>query len=167
MSPHAAGQVILASGVPTQARRPQNSDPTSVWRPRPSQPPEAQNRLLPAWLHGPDNDDPRGIWSDGSTMWVLDDRDDALFGYDLDSCGLIAEYELDSDNNRPHGVWSDRVTIWVSNHDPKRLFAYRLPSLDDEASAEVTSLERVRDEEFGNLSRSATTARAASGPTAT
>ena len=100
-------------------------------------------------------------------MWVLDDRDDALFGYDLDSCGLIAEYELDSDNNRPHGVWSDRVTIWVSNHDPKRLFAYRLPSLDEEASAEVTSLERVRDEEFGNLSRSATTARAASGPTAT
>ena len=47
-------------------------------------------------LH-PDNDDPRGIWIDGSTMWVLDGRDDALFGYDLESGTLPAEYALHDD----------------------------------------------------------------------
>ena len=105
------------------------------------------------------NRDARGIWSGDQTMWVLDDRNDALFAYDLDSGALIAEYALDSANSRPHGVWSDRVTVWVSNHDPKRLFAYRLPVLPDqeadsgEEGAEPQDLERVRDEEFKELSR--------------
>ena len=63
-------------------------------------------------------------------MWVLDDRDDALFGYDLASGELLAEYALHDDNDDPHGLWSDGVSVWVSNHDPKRLFAYRLPALD-------------------------------------
>ena len=102
-------------------------------------------------LHS-DNDDPRGIWSDGSTTWVLDDRDDALFGYDLASGELLAEYALDSANDDPHGIWSDRVTVWVSNHDPKRLFAYRLPVPPDDPPEDPEDLERVRDEEFGELS---------------
>ena len=86
---------------------------------------------------------------------VLDNRNDALFAYDLDSGALIAEYALDSANSRPHGVWSDRVTIWVSNHDPKRLFAYRLPAPEGPAAedAEPQDLVRVRDEEFKELSR--------------
>ena len=92
-----------------------------------------------------DNGDARGIWSDGETMWVLDGgRNDAVYLYDLESGELIARYALDSANAAPHGIWSDGVTIWVSNHDPKRLFAYRI---------EGESLERVGDEEFGNLSR--------------
>ena len=73
---------------------------------------------------------------------------------------LLGEYALDPANDDPHGIWSDRVTIWVSNHDPKRLFAYRLPvpeaeeptEGEDEAE-EVESLERVRHEEFGELSK--------------
>ena len=104
-------------------------------------------------LH-PDNDDTRGIWSDGETMWVLDGTADALFGYDLASGELLGEYALDSTNDDPHGVWSDGVTVWVSNHDPKRLFAYRLPSLlDADEADEDLELERVRDEEFTELSR--------------
>ena len=105
-------------------------------------------------LH-PDNDDPRAIWSDGSTMWVLDDRAGALFAYDLASGELLAEYALHDDNDTPHGLWSDGVTVWVSNHDPKLLFAYRLPAPEGPTAedAEPQDLERVRDEEFGKLSR--------------
>ena len=116
-----------------------------------------------------ENADARGIWSDGETIWVLDGHDDAVYRYDLESGELIAQYALDSANDAPHGIWSDGVTIWVSNHDPKRLFAYRLPVPDDdEEAAGDAELERVRDEEFTKLlSRAATTARAASGPTAT
>ena len=102
------------------------------------------------------NGDARGIWSDDETMWVLDGGKDSLFGYDLVSGELLGEYELDSSNDDPHGIWSDRVTVWVSNHDPKRLFAYRLPALPDGAEAvdaDDRELERVRDEEFTELSR--------------
>ena len=98
----------------------------------------------------------RGIWSDGSTMWVLDGGRDSLFGYDLVSGELLAEYALDDANDDPHGLWSDRVTIWVSNHNPKRLFAYRLPVLpggeEETTGRERLDLERVGDEEFTKLS---------------
>ena len=84
-------------------------------------------------------------------MWVLDDRDDALFGYDLAGGELLAEYALHDDNDTPHGIWSDGVSVWVSNHDPKRLFAYRLPVPEAPTGedADALPLERVRDEEFG------------------
>ena len=116
------------------------------------------------------NSDARGIWSDGETMWVLDSRADALFVYDFESGELLAEYELASANGDPHGVWSDGVTVWVSDHGAKRLFAYRLPAPEAPAAedAEPQDLERVSDEEFSTeLSGPATTARAASGRTAT
>ena len=121
------------------------------------------------------NSDARGIWSDGETMWVLDGRADALFAYALESGELLAEYALDSANDDPHGIWSDGVTIWVSDHGAKRLIAYRLPVLPD---AETDPARRTRTTTPGNSSasatrssrscrRPATTAPAASGPTAT
>ena len=102
-------------------------------------------------------------------MWVLDDRDDALFAYGLASGELLAEYALHDDNDTPHGIWSDRVSVWVSDHGAKRLFAYRLPvpgaqedasgadeddaDEDDAEAEEALELERVTDEEFTLLSR--------------
>ena len=102
-----------------------------------------------------ENRDARGIWSDEETMWVLDGRAGALFAYDLASGELLAEYALHDDNDTPHGLWSDGVTVWVSDHGAKRLFAYRLPAPEGPAAedAEPQGLERVRDEEFGKLSR--------------
>ena len=107
------------------------------------------------------NSDARGIWSDEETMWVLDGRADALFAYDFESGELLAEYELDSANDDPRGIWSDGVTIWVSDHGAKRLIAYRLPVLPDaetdpgeeDADDDARELERVRDEEFTELSK--------------
>ncbi len=107
------------------------------------------------------NSDARGIWSDEETMWVLDGRTDALFAYALASGELLAEYALDSANDDPRGIWSDGVTIWVSDHGAKRLIAYRLPVLPDAetdpgeegADDDARELERVRDEEFTELSK--------------
>ena len=107
------------------------------------------------------NADPRGIWSDDTTMWVLDGVKDSLFAYDIASGDLLAEYELDPANGDPHGIWSDGVTIWVSDHGAKRLIAYRLPVLPDaetdpgeeDADDDARELERVRDEEFTELSK--------------
>ena len=89
------------------------------------------------------NGDPRGIWSDGEAMWVLDGGDAAVYRYDLETGGLLARYELDDANGDPHGIWSDGTTIWVSDDGDKRLFAYRLGG---------EALDRVTDEQFGELS---------------
>ena len=96
----------------------------------------------------------RGIWPDGETMWVLDGGKDSLFAYDLASGESLGEYALDDANDAPEGIWSDGVTVWVSDDRAKRLFAYRLPVLPDgeEPSDEDRSLERVRDEDFKELS---------------
>ena len=107
------------------------------------------------------NSDARGIWSDEETMWVLDSRANALFAYGFESGELLAEYALDAANDDPHGLWSDGVTIWVSDHGAKRLIAYRLPVLPDaetdpgeeDADDDARELERVREEEFTELSK--------------
>ena len=110
-----------------------------------------------------DHGSPTGAWSDGATLWLLENGAGAaaaLYAYDLATGESLAEYALASANDDPHGIWSDGVTVWVSNHDPKHLFAYRLPVQEaeeptegEDEAAEVESLERVRDEEFDKLSR--------------
>jgi hypothetical protein len=58
-------------------------------------------------------------------------------------------------NSDPHGTWSDGTTLWVSHQGVKRLFAYRLPDPPDAPAATdstARSLERVREEEFTELS---------------
>ena len=101
---------------------------------------------------GEENSDPRGIWSDGATMWVLN-RNPSLFAYELASGEVLGEYALDSRNGDPYGIWSDGVTVWISDHGEKDLLAYRLPTRQDaEAAGEDASLERVRDEDFTELS---------------
>ena len=102
------------------------------------------------------NRDARGIWSADETMWVLDGGKESLFAYDLGSGELFAEYVLDDANGDPHGIWSDGVTVWVSDHGSKRLIAYRLPARPEAPAAkdsERQNLERVRDEEFKDLSK--------------
>lgn len=59
------------------------------------------------------NADARGIWSDGETMWVLDERRNAVFAYDLESGGLLAEYAFHPSNSDPRGIWSDGEFMYV------------------------------------------------------
>ena len=97
------------------------------------------------------NSDPHGLWSEDAALWVVDGEDAALFAYDLSSGDLLAEYRLNFANDAPRGVWSDGVTVWVSDDDAKRLFAYRLPTQHKRGT---TRLERVEEEDFGELSLS-------------
>ena len=88
-------------------------------------------------------DSPTGAWSDGATLWVLENGDgaaDALYAYDLQSGERVEEreFELDERNRAPRGVWSDGITLWVSDSGRNRLFAHdletgeRLPERDIE-----------------------------------
>ena len=76
-----------------------------------------------------------GAWSDGATLWLLengDGADDAIYAYDLESGERVEdrEFELDDANLAPRGVWSDRHTIWISDSGKEKLFAHDLASGD-------------------------------------
>ena len=71
---------------------------------------------------------PRGIWSNGATMFVADD-DDNVFAYkhsdeSQDSGKNLA---LISDNDNPRGMWFDGRVLWVVDGTDDRLYPYDLP----------------------------------------
>ena len=87
------------------------------------------------------HDKPSGHWSDGTTLWILengDGADDAVYAYDLATGERVEgrEFELDNTNRAPRGVWSDRTLLWVSDSGRNSLFAHdleageRLPERD-------------------------------------
>ena len=73
---------------------------------------------------------PRGVASDGVTMWIADSGRDTLFAYDLESGERLAgqDVALHRDNADPRGIWSDGVTMWVLDGGDEALFAYDLAS---------------------------------------
>ena len=80
----------------------------------------------------PENENPTGIWSDGQTIWVLENSTtgpDRVFTYDLLTGDRLqdAEFELGSRNRFSHGIWSDGETVmWIADSGQDKLFAYRL-----------------------------------------
>ncbi len=79
------------------------------------------------------HDKPTGMWSDRTTLWLLDNPDgagDAVYAYDLDSGERVEEREfaLDGTNRAPRGIWSDGETLWVADSGQDRLFAHDLAS---------------------------------------
>ena len=79
------------------------------------------------------NNNPYGVWSDGTTMWVTDSLDDKLYAYktnpgqaDHGARETAKEFDLHAENGSPKGIWSDGVTIWVADSSDNKLFAYRM-----------------------------------------
>ena len=76
------------------------------------------------------------IWSDGTTMWVLNDATttDRIFAYtigggrDMGSEFDLAEDNTNplNDNGNPSGIWSDTNTMWVADNDDNYVYAYNL-----------------------------------------
>ena len=96
------------------------------------------------------NDLPTGIWSDGQTLWVLENAAsgaDSVFAYDLEAGERQQnrEFELDRRNRFSHGIWSDGETIWIADSGQDRLFAYVLESGARVEEREFELAERNRD----------------------
>ena len=77
----------------------------------------------------PGQDSPSGLWSDGATLWLLENgagAGDAVFAYDRGSGERSPEkeFELDERNRAPRGIWAGPETFWVSDSGRDRLFAY-------------------------------------------
>ena len=62
------------------------------------------------------NQNPLGIWSDGTAMWVADSIDDKLYAYNLDTGAREPNNDFDDvvePRSSPYGVWGNEQTIWV------------------------------------------------------
>ena len=99
---------------------------------------------------GSGHDKPSGTWSDGATLWVLengDGADDAVYAYDLATGERVEdrEFELDEANRAPRGVWSDRTVIWISDSGQEKLFAHDLESGERLPERDIALADRNRD----------------------
>ncbi len=97
-----------------------------------------------------ENDTPTGLWSDGQTLWVLENAAsgaDSVFAYGLESGERQPEreFELDRRNRFSHGIWSDGETVWIADSGQDLLFAYVLESGERNEGREFELAERNRD----------------------
>ena len=85
-----------------------------------------------------DHEQPRGVGSDGTTLWVADLRTgalhDKLYAYGVSNgvrqsgrefdLAKSTEYANTNDNSNPAGVWTDGTTLWVADDYDAKIYAY-------------------------------------------
>ncbi len=71
-------------------------------------------------------DQPWGIWSDETTMWVSDIHDAKLYAYTLSSRSRDSakDLTLTEDNDSPENLYHDGSTLWVNDVFGLKMYAY-------------------------------------------
>ena len=75
------------------------------------------------------NNDQRGMWSNGTTLFVVDHGDTKVYGYKLSDQTRDDDKNLDlvSANASPWGLWFDGRVLWVADTADDKLYVYDLP----------------------------------------
>ena len=106
------------------------------------------------------NGSPRGIWSNGTTMWVADDGDDKIYAYNTDGTRDASQdfnTLAGADNIDSSGIWSNGTTMWVADGFHGKLFAYNLNTKDRDASKDFNTLNgATNDDPYGIWSNGTT-----------
>ena len=107
------------------------------------------------------NRSPWGLWSNGTTMWVLDYADDRLYAYDLDTKERDSGRDFDTlaaaGNKEPRGIWSDGETMWVADYvdyvdyDDGKLYAYDMATKGRVSGRDFTTLAAAGNHIPGGL----------------
>ena len=94
-----------------------------------------------------DNADERGMWSDGTTLWVADDGDDKIYAYNFITKARDENQDFNSldaaDNQDIRGIWSDGFTMWVVNNGndvTDKVFAYNMSTKQRDATKDINTL---------------------------
>ena len=92
------------------------------------------------------NDDPIGTWSDGDTMWVVDNTDGKIYAYRMSTKAHDSSKDFDTliaaGNENPTGIWSDRTTMWVADSSTDdKLYAYNLSTKARDSSKDFDTLD--------------------------
>ena len=82
---------------------------------------------------------PRGIWSDGTTMWLTNNARTTVFAYTLATSARDngKEFTLHADNGTGWGIWSDGTTIWVVDPNDNKVYAYTLATGARDADKDI------------------------------
>ena len=76
-----------------------------------------------------DTPQPRYLWTNGTTIWVLDASTSgpAIRAYNTDGTRDSSKdfNTLDAGNNAPAGIWSNGTTMWVADTSP-HIYAYNM-----------------------------------------
>ena len=79
-------------------------------------------------LEAAGNENPSGIWSDGTTLWVADITDNKIYAYNLATKARDAAKDFNAleaaGNDVPTTLWSDGTTLWVADFVDDRIYAY-------------------------------------------
>ncbi|MCY4448420.1 MAG: leucine-rich repeat domain-containing protein, partial [Chloroflexi bacterium] len=96
-------------------------------------------------LSGALNRAPRGIWSDGTTMWVADSLDDKIYAYDMATRARVPGRDFDTlsaaGNVSPRGIWSDGTTMWVADSLDDKIYAYDVATKARKQAADFDTLK--------------------------
>ena len=77
----------------------------------------------------------KGVWSDGTTIWIGDNTKDKLWAYDL----ATGKRDPGSDFKTPKATgnqwisnfWSDGAIMWVPDWEDDKIYAYNMPGNAD------------------------------------
>ena len=85
--------------------------------------------LDPTVNGSPLNANPRDIYSNGETMFVVDDEDATVYAWKMSDQTRDSDKEiaLDSDNADPEGLWFDGRVLWVVDDADDKVYVYDLP----------------------------------------
>ena len=157
-----AAVILLAhlSPTPAVASGPENGAGVVEAGPAISRAPQRQNPQAASpfdrnaaedWngLSHPTTGGAEGIWSDGTTMWIVDITDLKLYAYDMATKARLPDKDFGTlkaaGNTWPEDIWSDGVTMWVAD-DNDKLFAYNM-----------ATKARSPDQDFNTLSAAGNT----------
>ena len=101
-------------------------------------------------LDDSDNRDASGIWSDGTTMFVVDVNHEKVFAYQLSGGArdTSREFDLDSGHNQAEGIWANADTFWVVNDetgDENVVLAYKRTPATEYGNRDGTKDIALRD----------------------
>ncbi|WP_420444882.1 hypothetical protein [Candidatus Poriferisodalis sp.] len=86
----------------------------------------------------------KGLWGDGTTLWVADEGDKKGYAYELDDPNTDADElgtrdsSVDFGTVHPRGLWSDGDTAWALDYTNDKLVAFDWPARTRKPSRDVT-----------------------------
>ena len=87
-----------------------------------------------------------GMWSDGATMWVMNQGDN-IYAYNLADMTRNADRDITTlsaaGNHNGHGMWSNGATMWVSDPVDDKLYAYNLRTGARMSSSDIGTLDET------------------------
>ena len=97
------------------------------------------------------NTEIRGIWSDGTTMWILDNQEEKIFAYSLSDKLRDEGKDIDvvvSDID-PFDIWSDGATMWVLDSNNREILAFDMRTNMRDSAKDFVNLDQINIEPRG------------------